>query len=218
MMQVKICGITNIEDALCAAENGAAAVGFIFYPPSPRCIEPQKAGEIIDRLPDSLIKVGVFVNEKKQVIDRIYEERRLDMIQLHGDETPDFCRQFPSRLIIKSLELKTDEDLNSVENFDVAAILVDNRHAGLYGGTGKTANWELAKNISRPLILSGGLKEDNVLDGLHKVRPAALDINSGVEERTGKKDATKIARILQIIRESSTGDASPQIFVRRGER
>lgn len=216
-MQVKICGITRLEDALCAAENGAAAVGFIFYPPSPRYIEPQKAGEIIDRLPDHLIKVGVFVNETEPVISRIYTDCRLDMIQLHGDETPEFCRHFSARQLIKALELKNEEDLERVGLFDVAAILVDSRHAGLYGGTGRTSDWNLAQKVSRPVILSGGLKEDNVIEGLQKVRPAALDINSGVEERPGKKDPAKIERILQMIKQATTADSSPQIFVRREE-
>jgi len=217
-MQVKICGITNVEDALCAAESGAAAVGFIFYPPSPRYIDPQQVRGIIDRLPDHLVKVGVFVNEKEQVIRRILEDCRLDMLQFHGDESPAFCRQFPPRLVIKALELKNDEDPGRADAFDVAAILVDARHAALFGGTGKTSNWDLAQKITRPLILSGGLKEENVIDGLQKVRPAALDINSGVEEKPGKKDAVKIARILQIIKQETTGDLSPLIFVRREEQ
>ena len=214
MIPVKICGITNPEDALCAAENGAAAVGFIFYPPSPRYIEPQKAREIIDRLPNDLVKVGVFVNEQEEVVKRIFEDCRLDMLQLHGDESKEYCRQFPARLVIKALELKAEEDLNRVHDFDVAAILVDSRHAGLYGGTGKKANWELAQRISKPLILSGGLNEDNVLEGLQKVRPAAIDINSGVEERPGKKDTAKIARIMQIIKTAERGSQTP-IFVLR---
>jgi len=217
MMQVKICGITNIDDALLAAENGAAALGFIFYPPSPRYIDPKKAGEIIDRLPVHLVKVGVFVNEKKETVSSIFEDCRLDMLQLHGDESPEYCRQFPRRLIIKAMELKTDEDVTRVHNYDVAAILLDARHAGLYGGTGKTANWELARRVSRPLILSGGLNEDNVAAALEQVRPAALDINSGVEESPGKKDAAKIERMMQVIKQATTGEPSPQIFVRREE-
>lgn len=216
-MQVKICGMTNLEDALCAAQNGAAAAGFIFYLPSPRYIDPPKAREIIDRLPSHLVKVGVFVNEKEEVVKRIFEECRLDMLQLHGDESPEYCRRFPSRQIIKALELKTDEDIARVHNYDVAAILVDARHAGLYGGTGKTANWELARRVSRPLILSGGLNEENVTAALAQVRPAALDINSGVETSPGKKDAGKIERMMRIISTATSGDMSPQIFVRREE-
>ncbi len=217
-MQVKICGITNIEDAQCATENGAAAVGFIFYPPSPRYIDPQKAGEIIDRLPQHLVKVGVFVNETTEEIKRIYECCRLDMIQLHGDESPEFCRQFSRDRIIKALEFKHEEDLKKGALYDVAAVLMDSRHAGLYGGTGKTSNWMLARQISQPLILSGGLKEENIQDALRVVNPAALDINSGVESSPGKKDHAKIARIMQIINEANTGCAAPVIFTRRKDR
>ncbi len=217
-MQVKICGITNIDDALCAAENGASALGFIFYPPSPRYIDPQKAGEIIDRLPSHLVRVGVFVNEKDQIIREIFESCRLDMLQFHGDESPEYCGKFSSQRVIKALELKTDEDLNRVSDFDVAAILVDARHAGLYGGTGKTSNWEMAKRVSKPLILSGGLNEDNVLAGLGKVMPDALDINSGVEERPGKKDAAKIERMMKIISTATSGAPTPQIFIKREDQ
>ncbi len=214
-MQVKICGITNIYDALCAAENGAAALGFIFYPPSPRYIDPQKALEIIDRLPVHLVKVGVFVNEQPETVRQIVERCRLDMLQLHGDESPEYCGMFPSRRVIKALELKTDEDVSRVSDFNVAAILVDARHAGLYGGTGKTANWELARRVSGPLILSGGLNEDNVVAAIQQVRPAALDINSGVEERPGQKDAAKIERMMQMISTATSGLTTPQLFVKK---
>jgi phosphoribosylanthranilate isomerase len=199
MIQVKICGITNTEDALCVAQNGAAAMGFIFYPHSPRYIQPQKAKVIIDNLPRDLVKVGVFVNEKTDEVKRIFDYCGLDMLQLHGDESPDYCRQFPAGRVIKALELKNEEDLKTAAGYDVAAILVDSRPAGLYGGTGKTSNWDLARWISQTLILSGGLNEDNVIEALQKVKPAALDINSGVEMQPGKKDSVKLARIMEKI-------------------
>lgn len=217
-MQVKICGITSLQDALLTAENGAAAVGFIFYPPSPRFIEPQKAAGISKALPARLVKVGVFVNAKESCVQRTFEDCRLDMIQFHGDESPAYCRQFPKNRIIKALTLKTGEDVRRAGDFDVAAILVDARHAGLYGGTGNTADWDLAGKIAGPLILSGGLNELNILEALQKVRPAALDINSGVEERPGKKDAAKIKNILQLIKNATDGNPSPPIFVRREEK
>jgi phosphoribosylanthranilate isomerase len=215
MTQVKICGITHLDDALYAAENGAAALGFIFYPPSPRYIEPQKARAIMDRLPQDLVKIGVFVNETTEDVMRIFDYCGLDMLQLHGDESPDYCRQFPANQVIKALELKSEEDLKTAANYDVSAILVDSRHAGLYGGTGKTANWELAGRISMPLILSGGLNERNIIDALQKINPDALDINSGVEERPGKKDCTKIVRIMEIIKRQTNGDDTPIIFTTR---
>ena len=215
MIPVKICGITTPEDALCAAQNGAVAVGFIFYPPSPRFIQPERAREIIDKLPRDLVKVGVFVNEETTAVQKIFDDCRLDMIQLHGDETPGYCGQFPKCRVIKALDLKTAEDLQKAERFDVAAILVDSRRAGLYGGTGKTSNWDLAGRIAQPLVLSGGLKEDNVIDALQKVKPAALDINSGVEIMPGKKDPEKIKRIIQIIKAHASGGQPPPIFIRR---
>lgn len=215
MIQIKICGITNMEDAQCAAANSAAAVGFIFYAPSLRYIQPRKARVIIDALPRDLVKVGVFVNQTAEEVTRIFDYCGLDMIQLHGDESPDYCLQFPAGGIIKAMELKTEEDVETSTLYDVAAILVDSRHAGLYGGTGKTSNWDLAKRIARPLILSGGLNENNVSEALHKVKPAALDINSGLENAPGKKDPVKIGRMMQIIRDESQGIATPQIFIRR---
>ncbi|MEE9913312.1 MAG: phosphoribosylanthranilate isomerase [Deltaproteobacteria bacterium] len=218
MFQVKICGITRLEDALCAAANGAAAVGFIFYPPSLRCIQPAAARLIVDKLPHDLVKVGVFVNETADEIKRIRDYCRLDMIQLHGDESPEYCRQFPADRVIKALELKKEEDLKQAEAYPVAAILVDSRHAGLYGGTGKTADWDLARRLSRPLILSGGIKEDNVLDALLRVQPAALDINSGVESSPGRKDPAIIARIMPMIFTADTAPSDSAIFTRREDQ
>ena len=202
MTQVKICGITNKEDAMCAADCGAAALGFIFYPPSPRYIKPADARKIIRVLPDELVKVGVFVNEKAEEIKRVMKYCGLDMIQLHGDETPEFCREFPSAQVIKAVELKNEADFVYAKSYHVGAILVDSRHAGLYGGTGKKANWDLACRIKnkKPLILSGGLNEKNIAEALKVVAPAALDINSGVESEPGKKDHAKLARIFDIIR------------------
>jgi len=110
--QVKICGITNEEDALCAAKLGAAALGFIFYPPSPRNIKPADARKIVSVLPDELVKVGVFVNESVTEVKRIVEYCGLDMIQLHGDESPAYCREFPASQVIKAVQLKNDDDFN----------------------------------------------------------------------------------------------------------
>ncbi|MGD0279480.1 MAG: phosphoribosylanthranilate isomerase [Smithella sp.] len=209
MTQIKICGITNKEDALFAARCDAAALGFIFYPASPRYIKPEDARKIIRDLPGEVIKVGVFVNEKTDEIKRTMEFCALDMIQLHGDESPLFCRQFPASIIIKAVELKNDDDLNKALNYDVAAIMVDSRNAGLYGGTGKKANWDLAFAIKnkKALILSGGLSEKNIAGAIEIVAPAALDLNSGVEISPGKKDHAKLTRIFDIVR---AADAAPE--------
>jgi phosphoribosylanthranilate isomerase len=214
--QVKICGITNEEDALCAAGCGAAALGFIFYPPSPRYIKPEDARKIISILPKEIVKVGVFVNEKPAEIKRVMEYCRLDMIQLHGDETQEYCRGFSADLIIKAVELKNEDDLNNALNYNVAALLVDSRHAGLYGGTGKKANWDLACCVKnkKKLILSGGLNEKNIAEAMKTVTPAALDINSGVESESGKKDHIKLARIFDIIRHADV-EPGEILFLRR---
>jgi phosphoribosylanthranilate isomerase len=219
VIQVKVCGITNEEDALCAAKLGAAALGFIFYPSSPRNIKPADARKIVSVLPDELVKVGVFVNESVTEVKRIVEYCGLDMIQLHGDESPAYCREFPASQVIKAVQLKNDDDFNQASGYDVAAILVDSRHAGLYGGTGKKANWELACRIKnkKPLILSGGLNEGNIAEAIKAVTPNALDINSGVELKPGKKDHAKMARIFDIIRHADVELNERQlIFLRRG--
>ena len=218
MTQVKICGITNEEDALFAADCSAVALGFIFYPPSPRYIKPADARIIISVLPKQLVKVGVFVNEKAQEIKRVMEYCGLDMIQLHGDESPEYCRDFPASRIIKAVELINEDDLNLAFDYDVAALLVDSHHAGLYGGTGRKANWDLACRIKnkKPLILSGGLNEKNIAEALKVVAPAALDINSGVESEPGKKDHAKLAQIFDIIRAvDTTPDNAQLIFTKR---
>ncbi|MEN6373246.1 MAG: phosphoribosylanthranilate isomerase [Smithella sp.] len=219
MTQVKICGITNEEDALCAAACGADALGFIFYEPSPRYIAPADALEIIKILPAHIVVVGVFVNEAAENVKQISGLCCLDFIQLHGDESVEYCSGFAQETIIKAVHLRDENDVLNAYRYNAAAILVDSRDAGLYGGTGKTANWDLALKIKskKPLILSGGLNEDNVGEALEKVAPSALDINSGVEIKPGKKDHKKLAKIFDVIRRA---DAERQkmdlIFTKRG--
>ncbi|MGB5217602.1 MAG: phosphoribosylanthranilate isomerase [Smithella sp.] len=218
MTEVKICGITNQEDALCAIQCGAAALGFIFYPPSSRYIKPDEAKKIISSLPEQIVRVGVFVNEASVDIKRMLEFCKLDMLQLHGDESAEFCREFPASRIIKAVELKNEDDLNQAFQYDVTAILLDSRHAGLYGGTGKQSNWEMACRIKdkKLLILSGGLNEGNIVEALQRVAPAALDINSGVEMSPGKKDHAKLKKIFNMIKEADTATKdSPIIFTKR---
>lgn len=201
MTQVKICGITSEEDALCAAACGADALGFIFYPPSPRYIVPADALAIIKKLPDHIVVVGVFVNAAAENVKQISGSCGLDFIQLHGDESVEYCSGFAPATIIKAVHLRDEFDLVNAFQYDAAAILVDSRDAGLYGGTGKTANWDLALKIKskKPLILSGGLNESNVQEALEKVAPDALDICSGVEIKPGKKDHKKLAKIFDVI-------------------
>ena len=221
MVQIKICGITSLKDARHAAGAGADALGFIFYPQSPRYVSPAAAREIITRLPQHICRVGVFVNEEESVVRKTVARCRLDMIQLHGDETPDYCRSVAApEALIKALPLRQEEDLRRAALYPVAAILVDSRDGSLYGGTGKQAAWELAARLreTRPLVLAGGLHRDNIRTALGAVRPRAVDINSGVETAPGKKDPDKVTEIIRLIREAeATEPAAPgeKIFRRR---
>lgn len=204
-MEVKICGITNFEDALAAVECGADALGFIFHAPSPRFVTPQHAKEIIDRLPARICKVGVFVNFSHALIKDIVSFCKLDLIQLHGDESQEFCRNFPPAMLIKAVAPKKAEELKDINNYAVRAILIDARERGLYGGTGNVCNWDVAAAIAgeRALILSGGLGPDNMEEAIKRVAPAAVDINSGIELEPGKKDHGKMRKAVEIAKRAA---------------
>jgi phosphoribosylanthranilate isomerase len=204
MTQIKICGITNIDDALYAAESGADAIGFIFHPASPRFISPERAKEIVAALPQKMTTVGVFVNREAGEVARTADDCGLDLIQLHGDESPEYCRRFSPEKIIKAVFPGTPEDLPALDAYDVRAFLVDFRDAGRYGGTGKQADWELAATIGKthPLILAGGLTIENIDEALATVAPDAVDINSGIEKAPGIKDHDRMKRIIEIVREA----------------
>jgi phosphoribosylanthranilate isomerase len=202
MIDVKVCGITNLEDALVACECGVDALGFILYPQTPRYITPDRAREIIKALPGRIKKVGVFVNQNAGDVQELEAFCGFDFLQFHGDETPEYCGEFPPEIIIKAVSLRTEEDLRRALEYPSRAVLVDCRDRGLYGGTGETADWALARNLGmeRPLILAGGLKAENIREAIESVLPAAVDINSGVEMSPGKKDAAKVKDVIEIIR------------------
>jgi len=204
MTEIKICGITNLEDALCAAACGADAIGFIFHPPSPRYVTPERAREIIAALPGEIFKIGVFVNREASEVERTAELCGLDLLQLHGDESPEYCRRFPPERVIKAVFPRTSEDLRALDAYDVRAFLADFREADLYGGTGKRADWTLAAKIGKthPLILAGGLCIENIDEALAAVAPGAVDINSGCERAPGIKDHDRMQRIVGMIRGS----------------
>jgi phosphoribosylanthranilate isomerase len=214
MIEIKICGMTGIEDALHAVACGADALGFIFYKKSPRYITPAAAAEIIARLPRDICKVGVFVNESAETIKQTVAACGLDLIQLHGDESIDYCAGFHPDLLIKALPLETEEDLPGALLYPVRALLVDARADGLYGGTGKQASWSLAARLGeqKPIILAGGLNSENIVAALRTVRPQAVDICSGVESAPGKKDAEKVKKIIGIIRGEASGEDHSPIF------
>ncbi len=202
MAEIKICGLTSLADARFVAENGADALGFIFYPKSPRKVTPGGVRDIVRALPAEVAKVGVFVNEGIQTVREVMEHCGLDFVQLHGNESPGYCRCFPESVIIKALFPRMDEDLNCLAEYRARAILVDTYDPKKPGGTGKTSKWELAVKIrqSRPLILSGGLNPCNIETAMKKVLPDAVDINSGVEETPGKKDRGLVMEIIDLIR------------------
>ncbi len=196
--RVKICGITRLEDALCAVEAGADSLGFVFYSKSPRAIDPQAAAEIIRKLPAFVTTTGLFVDADAEYIDLVIRETRIDLLQFHGDESPEFCNSF-SRPFIKALRMKPGLNLNNEYQrySDSQAILLDAYRPGVPGGTGEVFDWDLIPTPHKaPLILAGGLTCDNVAQAVEVVQPFAVDVSGGVEQSKGIKDAVKIVRFI----------------------
>lgn len=206
MIPTKICGITNLDDANVAVENGASAIGFIFYEKSPRTISINNAKSISKHLPKTIARVGVFVNHEKDFIHEAISKVPLDMIQLHSDETPDFCNQFDVA-ILKALRIKNEASLSVMDQYDVAVFLLDTFSNDQYGGTGETFDWSvLNRKFKTPIILSGGLNPENILDAIDAVNPSAVDVNSGVESSPGKKDFNKLKLLFKNLNKTqSTG-------------
>ncbi len=216
MTEIKICGITNHADAQCAADSGAHALGFIFYPPSPRYVTPEAVRSIVDALPPEPVRVGVFVNQPESEIKDVVAFCSLDMIQLHGDEPPEFAGRFPSKSVIKAFSLQQAEDVEKAATYPAGALLVDARSGGLYGGTGARSNWALATQLARrrPLILAGGLDAGNIVNALRVVSPWAVDINSGCELAPGIKNHEKIRTITDAVKAEGTKGGHFPIFYR----
>jgi phosphoribosylanthranilate isomerase len=205
MIKVKICGITNYEDAIFAMESGAHALGFIFAD-SPRRIRPEDARSIIRRLPPFIKSVGVFVDEAPEKINEITSRCGIDLVQLHGKETPETCEQLMPH-VIKAISVKDDSVLKDIPSYKgkARALLLDTYSEKMAGGTGKTFNWDLAikiKNMGMPIILAGGLKPSNIVAAISIVRPYAVDVNSGVEEKPGKKSHALINELFKKIEEA----------------
>ncbi|MBI5453277.1 MAG: phosphoribosylanthranilate isomerase [Deltaproteobacteria bacterium] len=196
-VRVKICGITDLEDAEAAVRFGADALGFIFYKKSPRYIDPREAGGIIRALPPFVTKVGVFVNETLDEVRRVREDASLDRVQLHGDETPEYCAALGAG-VIKAFRIRVQADIEELALYDVSAFLLDTYREDTPGGTGETFNWEIAVEASseRRIILSGGLNAENVAMAIKTVRPYAVDASSGVESAPGKKDLEKMKKFI----------------------
>lgn len=196
MIRVKVCGITNTDDAQKAVKLGAWALGFIFYKQSPRYISPFKARKIIEGLPPFVTPVGVFVDSREGAVKDILKFTGIRTVQFHGDETPDYCRRFNHFCVIKAFRPKKYFDVNVLKDYQAQAFLFDAFDKEAFGGTGKVSDWTVAKeakNFNRPVILSGGLNPTNVKEAIECVEPYAVDVASGVEESPGKKDTRLLA-------------------------
>ena len=193
MIQVKICGITSLKDGLMAANYGASALGFIFYKNSPRYIAPQLLKTWISKVPSNLKKVGVFVNKDVDKVNKIAGDLNLDMVQLHGDESPEYCNQM-IKPVTKVFKVNNKFDHTVLNDYPVSAFLFDTYKKESYGGTGESFDWQSISNLDTeiPIILSGGLNAENILEGIKVVMPSAIDVNSGVESEPGVKDAEKV--------------------------
>ena len=199
---VKICGITRPEDALAAARAGAHATGLVFYAGSPRHVAPARAAEIIRVLPPFVTVVGLFVDPQAEEVRATLAQAPVGLLQFHGAEAPAFCRQF-KRPYLKAVRVKPGVDLLQYarDYHDAKALLLDNFVEGLHGGSGTVFDWSLIpRGLPLPVILSGGLTPENVMDAVRRVRPSAVDVSSGVESAKGIKDAAKIAAFIKGVR------------------
>ncbi len=203
MAKIKVCGMTNIEDARACANLSVDFIGFVFAE-SPRRITKESARKIIDELPKAVKKVGVFVNEDLTTVEDIANFCGLDVLQFHGDEKPDYCLHFMGESeVFKAFRLRDKTDLIPIPSYRVNAYLLDTFVEGVYGGTGESFDWELAIEVKKfgcPIVLSGGLDAKNVGEAIRKVQPEMVDVSSGVESMPGKKDPEKLREFVQIVR------------------
>lgn len=205
MLKIKICGITNRQDAFAAVDHGADALGFVFYDKSPRAVTPDAVKAIISSLPPFITTVGVFVNMKEEELEKTVSYTGLNLIQLHGDEPPEYCHL--SRKIIKAFRVKELSDLKPLTKYgNVSAFLLDAYSPDIIGGTGQIFNWEIAieaKKFGR-IILAGGLSPDNIEEAVRLVQPYCVDVSSGVEgPEKGNKDHEKLRLFIQRARSAS---------------
>ena len=202
MTVVKICGITRETDALVAARAGAHALGFVFYAPSPRFVSAERAAALMRVTPPFVTSVGLFVDAPVDEITQVLNTARVDLLQFHGDETPEYCARFGVPYM-KAVRVKPGLDLlqYAARFYHAKALLLDAFVEGLHGGTGQTFDWSIIPdNLPLPVVLSGGLTPDNVTAAIKAVRPWAVDVSSGVELDKGIKDAAKIAAFMTGVR------------------
>jgi len=200
-VKVKVCGVRSFEEAEASLDAGADVLGFNFWPSSPRYIAPHAAREVISKLSPVVSTVGVFVNDVADRITEIAFDLKLTAVQLHGDESPEFCTALGSIKTIKAIRVGQDFDLNIIKRYPVSMVLLDSHIKGSYGGTGQRFDWRIAIEAKRfaPIILAGGLNTENVWDAITHVRPAAIDVCSGVEAERGRKDLAKLRRFMAVV-------------------
>ncbi len=212
---IKICGITTVGDGLMAAEAGADAVGFVFYPMSPRRMTAERAAAVARELPPLVLRVGVFVNAPRDEMARVADAVGLDLLQLHGEEPPALFEQLPRRAL-KALRVGKGFAPEKALEYEghAAGLLVDTRAPGdtiMPGGTGKTFDWRLVEQVragARFLMLAGGLSPENVAEAIGVVRPDAVDVSSGVEGLPGRKDAARVRAFVEAVRGAAAGTAA----------
>ena len=203
MTRIKICGITNIDDALMSIDAGADALGFNFVPDTPRYLKDTKAAaKIIEQLPPFITTVGLFVNADPELIQATADECHLDMLQLHGDESPQFCQGF-NRRVIKAVRVKDESSCSHLSDYRVSGYLLDTYVKGEMGGTGVAFDWHLAVKAKQygQIILAGGLNPDNVASAVKQVRPYGVDVSSRVEASPGRKDPVKVGAFIRNVKE-----------------
>jgi phosphoribosylanthranilate isomerase len=208
MLKIKICGITNLEDALAAVECGANALGFVFQSKSPRAVTPDEAKAIISKIPPFVTSVGVFVDEDKSEVEKIARYAGLNVIQLHGSEPPEECQM--CRKVIKAIRVKDLTSLEPLNTYKVSAFLLDTYSPHTVGGTGQIFNWDIAVEAKKfgKIILAGGLTPENVDNAIKWVQPYGIDVATGVEgSKKGKKDREKLKSFIEKARRASRGDA-----------
>ncbi len=199
--RVKICGITRAEDGVIAAKYGADAIGLVFYEKSPRAVNIEQAQTIIQSLPAFVTVVGLFVNAEPNMVNNILAKVPIDLLQFHGEESPEYCSCF-NKPYMKALRMRPNIELEAlIEKYQTAkGILLDSYVQGIKGGTGTIFDWQqVPSNLSKPIIVAGGLTADNVLSAIKALNPYAVDVSGGVESAKGIKDTEKIAEFMQAI-------------------
>ncbi len=205
-VKVKICGITNFADAMAAVEAGADALGFVFYDQSPRSVSVEAAAILIRQLPPFIMKVGVFVNAPEDLVVSAIRECGLNLLQFHGEESPEYCLQF-GLMSMKAFRIRDATSLQALLDYHTDAWLLDAYAPDKPGGTGETFNWDLAleaQGWGRPIFLAGGLTPENVAEAVRRAQPYGVDVSSGVEAAPGRKDPDKVKAFIQAAKSVET--------------